>query len=280
LVKWLDSSGEATRKLKEENESAIKSINELFESRAAANVRGVEFGSDLAGIGDSGGALSALRQRQREARVLEEREFFNRQQRDEVAGRGGNGQFSKEIEEELRRLDNERLGIQEKQLQTQHEITRLKERQKQLQKDEAAAEFADRIRKFQEEDAKQAEQDAERRIKREQREFESLENILQSRIGGLGGKVDPLDDLGLVGPGMDEARKLLGEIDALKDKKPGQLAGVATADSQSLLRAQAQAKDAAEAKRQRAELLKKLEDLIREVKNNRPPDIEDDVNLT
>jgi hypothetical protein len=189
------------------------------------------------------------------------------------------------------RLANERLELLRKERDLRFEIgqltadqLKLKQQEAELQRQKDAEEFGNIIRKFQEEDQQEAEREAERkeeqRGKQEQREFERLENLLQSKAEGLGGKVDPLDDFGLVGPGMDEARKLLGEIDALKDKKPGQLAGVATADSQSLLRAQAQAKDAAEAKRQRAELLKKLEDLIREVKNNRPPDIEDDVNLT
>jgi flagellin-like hook-associated protein FlgL len=269
---------EQTKKLKDETDQAIKSIGDLFESRLANNVRGTEFAFDLKGIGTAGGAASEISQRRRELNSLETREFFNRQQRDAVAAQGGNGAFSKETEEELRRLDKERGDMAAQSLQVQHEITRLKERQVVLARQEREAqaeEFAERIRQFQEEDKEEAIRNRNREI----RDNERLENLLQSGVAGLGGKVDPLDDMNVPDALKGRISGLLGEIDALKDRKPGQLAGVATAGSQALLRAQAQAKEAAEAKRQREVLIKRLEDLIREVKNDRPLNPEDDVNL-
>lgn len=272
-IESLFDASVATKKLKEETDAAIKSINDLFERRVAGNVRGVEFGFDLRGVDKSDEARSEIERRRREARVLDEREFFNRQQRDEVAARGGNGAFSKEIEEELTRLDNERLSIQEKQLQTQHEIARLREKEKQLLKEESqiqkqkdADEFANRVRKFQEEDAQADERDRRR-----------VEAMLQSRIRALGGG-DPLE-------GMNIPDELKDRIRGALETGDGGFRGFAasaergTAAAQRLIaEAKSRAREEAELKKQTAKLTE-LVTLIRDFARNLPDPPDDTVNL-
>jgi hypothetical protein len=160
---------EQTKKLKEETDKAIKAVDDLFSRRAAGNTRGAEFAFDLKDIDESSEAQSAIKQRQREARTLEEREFFNREQRDAVYAKGQETGFTKEITEELVRLDEEALSIAEKKLQVLSEITKLREKHVELSKQEAAEEFANRIREFQ----KQDERDEQRRQGEARRDLES-----------------------------------------------------------------------------------------------------------
>lgn len=263
--------------------------------------------------------------------------------------------------EEDSKLMQEKLELLRKETELRVQLGQLRRRELELTKEEVELqkqkdqdEFAGIIRKFQEEDQKQAEQDrekadrdAERKQEQQRRkeisDNERLENLLQSRIGQLGGKVDPLDDIKIpdragdlrkereallekegkfvdelegmrggdfdlerwkeirtemkrigerkreIGGELDAAgsplegrlRDVLGEIDDLKNQKPAGLAQVATADSQSLARAQQIAKEAADRRRHEAALLAKLEKLIDEVKKARPPEDADadDVNL-
>lgn len=109
-------------------------------------------------------------------------------------------------------------------------------------------------------------------------EIEKELSQIKERRGQIRGELESLGDKT---PLADRLRGVLGEIDDLNKRPKFQLAQVATADSQALLRAQAFAKDSAERKRAEAALLAKLDKLIEEVKKARPPEIEgDDVNLT
>jgi hypothetical protein len=165
------------------------------------------------------------------------------------------------------------------------------------------------IRRFQEEDQREAEQQREReerdrqraaeeRLRNGQRDNDRLQDMLRGRIKGLGGKVDPLEGMeipkrlfegldffggGVIPSLRGDLEKAFSDLDELDKRKPGQLAGVATAGSQSLLRAQYVSKDAAEAKQQRDRLIKRLDDLLNEIKGLRQDEKnkdEDDVGLT
>lgn len=124
---------------------------------------------------------------------------------------------------------------------------------------------------------------ADEKTRKDERDLQQLESLLGSRMQQLGGKVDPLEDLNVPRHLRGQIGGLLGEIDEMNRQPRAQFAQVATAGSQSLLRAQFQAKEAAEAKQQRAKLLERLNSLITEIKglrnDGRNAQDGDDVNL-
>jgi thioester reductase-like protein len=81
----------------------------------------------------------------------------------------------------------------------------------------------------------------------------------------------------------DHASRAMKELDALNSQPRAQFAQVATADSQSLLRSQFQAKEAAERKKEADRLRKLLEDMLRELREARKAQEDqediDDVNI-
>lgn len=273
LVNWLSKSKEATRDFAKETEFALT----LLEKSQKAVERQVGFRQSVRGLGSPEDAAAAMRRR------VDEIEIINNKINDIEGRRAGRNRFiiqnpqlfdAKEVEAAAdadRRMFLQGLEHMRERKRLEEEINQIREKRAeldkvQIQKDQE--QFAGIIRGFQEDDLKQQERDNER-----------LQGLLRGRLNALGVKSDPLE-------GMDIPDELRGRIRALlgddASGRSGQLAQVATADSQSMLRSQYQAKESAERRKAESKLQKAIEDILRELREARrgiADDDKDDVNL-
>lgn len=359
-----------TKELAEQTDIAIRKSRELFETRAKERAAAIDFREERRGLGSSADAARAIRNREidiekNRARIQEldaqrerNRAFMVPPGTDFEAMFGEGADAARDRAAKADQLDfqlaNERLELLRKETELLVERGLLKKEQVELTKKEAeiqkqreAEERAAAIRRFQEEDERERQRKEREQERKVDRDAGTIEGLLQGRLRGLGGKIDPLQGLDIPDPIKDlkkerdelrekegklvdeldgfwsrggdlnrfeeireemkkiaerrgeirgeleangdkaslesRLRGVLGEADALNSRPQAQLAQVVTADSQSLLRSQYMAKEAAERKRAAEKLQKAIEDILREIRDRRKKqedeEDKDDVNL-
>jgi DNA repair exonuclease SbcCD ATPase subunit len=259
---------EQAKRFSEQLDVAIKKSRDLFESRSKEMEAAVDFRAERRGLDESKDAESAVSKRQQEldriaARQKEIEAARERNRLDDsipIESRGTieeqrqwqerldkSNQLDKELMLERLELMRKERDLRIEMGQLRADGVKLQQQELELQKQKDQEDFAGRIRKFQEEDAK----DAERELKENENALAKAER---------------------------DAERLAG----MRSSGRGGLAQVATANSQSLLRAQEMIKQAAKASQERQKQLEEARKQVAELKAIRRAlegDDSDDVNL-
>lgn len=269
---WIASLFEATKNARDFGKE-LEAIAAIAERSQKAIEKELGFKQLLRGTDDSRGAGSEMQKRIDEVETLNAKIHDLNRLRQPLMAKANQPAFGEQqvaernaAAEADHKLFMQGLEMMRERVRLEKEVNTLREKRNELQKQELGADAAKIIRGFQVDDLKGQIGDNER-----------LQNIVQGRMRGLGDKGDPLEGLNI----PDEMRGRLEGLLADEHKGGARFADVATAGSQSLLRAQEQAKQAAKASQERQKMIDELRDIARELKDQRKKldtDL-DDVNL-
>lgn len=305
-IEGLFNATEQAKRFSEQLDILIQKEKERRELRTKEAEDSIDFREERKGLTTSKDAESAARKREIELeknaarlREIEESRVRNRPRMSPDMTPLEREAFEEKSPEEQQRLmegwakadqldfqlANERMKLLQKERDLRIEIGQLKSDGAKLEKKEIeaqrtkdAVEFAAGIRKMQEEDDRMREKE----LKDELRDNERVQGLLNSRMSGLGGKTDPLEGLNLPEGMRNRVGGLLERIESLGSGRSSTTANAVTANSQSLARAQAAAKEAAKASQERQRLLSELQAILRELKEQgkRTQDDIEDFNIT